>query len=1024
LEILETQTQRDPTVLDEKIAEYVFFPLFYIFRQVDQYPMLLIENCVKCLNILIVHGWKSKISPQLVQQILSLLTFILDGDPGSESKRDIPEETVLETLRALNALFKTAASYASVAAGLASSEAIPALGHSITVILETIVDGANAQIQQEAVHTIESVYMAIKDQGALASFLPGTVSSLTKVLSTPGRYKSRVLSKSLDAVRLVLTKVLGDMQTRPILAQAQKDPGENNLEEDKGKVLSPAWLKATAAQVKLALAKIMKIRTHDASEVRQALCRLCVTLLDECHNTLSDCANFLVETAVMLDSGGLKDAHRTGLETTLRDLATIYPELSETTKAIVYNWMSSLPHAMQASDESVKESAIRNLTHGLAIIRDLQIESSTLDDLLSDTLRDTVTALISGPGASSISQIQHVQLLTDGSQEMASMSANQLDSVLLSHESQRRVKIEMMNLIRSVATSSQQSKLAASIMDQVRDTTDESQVAAFWLCFEIVKSAHQSSADDSALLDLTAFDEPKESIEDTFNDIYSFSVQVLDSHTDLTPSDWRLEAIALEVIAHAAQRTGPSFKPELIDVLFPITTFLGSESPELQQYAIITLNELASSCQYGNVSELIIDNIDYMVNAVSLRLNTLDISPASTQVLAMMIRLAGPRVIPFLDDVVESIFVALENYHAYSAFVENLFTVLKETVNQGAQSNALLLEGQKRSRPNHLKKNLEAKGLDDLLEFLEKQSQRKEREKAEAAEDEKIKSHPNAPWKRENNENPVTADDEEPTSEADGEREEQKEPNSPTYQLLVKIATLTQYYLTSPAPKLRRTLLEILTTASSALAADEDSFLPLVNAIWPVVIARLRDEEAYVVIETCQTLSHLCEAAGDFLSTRFKSEWSSVLRKWCYQAKQHATDKAVKGLPREKKLGLDGNASGIVIPIRSASGLDAKSLGASNPSIPSGSLGQYAAPQKIWEAVVKLLTSVVSFVRVDDDMFEDILDLLAEAMEKDDGVQQALENINADAVWLTRYERGLVEKMDPPTVEGVVFKEM
>lgn len=87
--------------------------------------MVLVENCVKCLSILVVYGWKSRISPKLVQQILSLLTFIIDGVPDSKQKREVPEETVLESLRGLTALFNTTKSSVAAAAGLGDSETIP-----------------------------------------------------------------------------------------------------------------------------------------------------------------------------------------------------------------------------------------------------------------------------------------------------------------------------------------------------------------------------------------------------------------------------------------------------------------------------------------------------------------------------------------------------------------------------------------------------------------------------------------------------------------------------------------------------------------------------------------------------------------------------------------------------------------------------------------------------------------------------------------------------------------------------------
>ncbi|KAI9167495.1 TEL2-interacting protein 1 [Paramyrothecium foliicola] len=1021
LEILDTQIQCNPAVLDEKLAEYVFFPLFYIFRQVNQYPTILVENSIRCLNILIVHGWKSRISPKLVHQILSLLTFILDDEPGSASKRDISEELALEGYRALSALFMTAATSVEAAAGLADSETIPALGHGITIILGGIVDGPTSEVQQEALSALGHLYKAIKDQGALASFLPGTISSLTKVLTTSARYKSRVLAKCLDNVSFVLTKVLSDLRARNILLQSdgalnKADVADAPREEEK--LLSPAWLKATTAQVRLALARIMRLRTHDSSEVRRSLYRLCITLLDECHTTLSACADFLIETAIMLDSNHSDISHQSMVETTLQDLAGIYPEIADTIKSTVYKWVLGLPHAMQAGDLDNKHYAINNVTRGMHLVKNLRIESSTLDELLTSSLRDTVVALMSGPDVTKTGQLPLVQLLADGSKEAASMTSEQLGPVLLRHESQRRVKSCFMALIESVAQSGQQSLLAAAMLDYTRESSGESQIAAYWVCFEIVKAAQQENVEDDAFLDLSAFEDHSGSLDGVSNDLYTFSAHVLDAHTDLAPTDWRMEAIALEVISHAAKRLGPSFRPELIDVLFPVATFLGSESTDLQHYAVGTINSLASACDYESVSELIIDNVDYMVNSVALRLNSLDVSPASTKVLTMMIRLAGPRIIPFLDDIVESIFMALENYHAYPMFVENLFAVLKEAVKQGAQSDALLLEGQKQPKPSHTKELQSTDGLESLIDYIDKRHAQRKRTDTENAEDHQPQSHPKAPWTERENE------DKEDEIEVGTERDEEKNPNSPTYQLLTRIATLTQYYLTSPVPELRRTLLEILTTASSALAADEDSFLPLVNAVWPVVIARLHDEESYVVVEACEALCHLCETAGDFLSTRIKSEWSQGLGSWCRRTKQSATRRTTYTSSGGDGLELGKGKTGIKIPIRSADGIQEKSQLVESSKTSIGGLGQHSAHKKVWEAVVKLLTAIISFVQVNEDIFESILDLLTDAMEGDVEVRSALESINADAVWLARYERGLIGKVPTPKVEGIVFREM
>jgi hypothetical protein len=998
--------------LDEKFSEYVFFPLHHVFRQMDQYPMPLIENCIKTLTILITHGWKANISAELVRQILSLLTFIIDGTPGSGPTRPVAEETVLEAFRGLTALFNTAGLSTKAASGLSETESIPALGHGVTVMLNGVVEGATPQIQQEALRALQAVYHTVKELAALASFLPGTISSLAKVSSSPNRYKAIVLAKCLETVGLVLTSVMADLRTRSILAKTES---ENEDEVHNSKILSPAWLKASTMQIKKALATMMKLRSHDSAEVRNALNKLCVTLLDECHKTLSNCANILVETAMVL---GETENKVSFTQTSLRDLISIYPELGEIVKTTTYNWMSSLSRLMQSADEDAKIAAIRNVIKGLELLKELHIQSSTLDESMSMMLRDSVIALIQASKSPTMNENIDVRLIDQGETSKNSEDT-QYQPVILPAESQKKLRNELSSLVTFLGSSSQQAKFAGNMLEQVQDSDSHvGQVATFWLCFQILKASHKSSAEEEMFLNLSSVADTSLDIDAIFNELYTNSVQILDRHTDTEPADWRLEALALEATAYTAQRSGESFRPELIDVLFPIATLLGSKNPHLQKHAIVTLNSLAASCGYANVSELIIQNVDYMVNSVSLRLNSLDISPASINVLTMMIRLAGPRLVPYLDDVVDSIFGALDNYHGYPLFVENLFIVLKEVVNQGVLSDMLLLEHQTNSRPDHRKQHKQSPGLSDLMGNLEKRKQRAEFEKAEV---DSVKGHPKIPWKEGKNE-----------GDGDGEEaaepppEPEKPPNTQTYQLLLRVANLTQHYLTSPTPTLRRSLLELLTTVSTALAPDEEAFLPLVNSIWPVVIDRLHDPEAYIAVEACRALAGLCAAAGDFLSSRFKTDWADWLRDWCRKIKHQASASPRWARPHgeaEITRGRESDDSRVLIPLRDGDSLSGKPLTRMVTSS-SGSLGKFASPVRVWEGTVELLTALVSYVQVDEEMFDDILDLLAEVLERNVQVREALEAVNKDAVWLSRYERGNIEWLATPKMDGLQFAAM
>ncbi|ETS76380.1 hypothetical protein PFICI_11767 [Pestalotiopsis fici W106-1] len=1026
---LERQVKKDASILDEKLAGYIFFPLSNILRYQQQFPVRLTELTIKCLRILIEFGWKSKIEPDLSQQLLIFLTYVIGGVPGETRKEAIPEETTIESLRALASLIAATGSSTAGSKSLVEDKNLPTIGHTISVILDTVNKGETAEVQLEALHVVDAVFTAIKQPAILASFLPGIVSSLTKLLSPPPAWKTprKVLVKGIAALKSVLVNVLADIKVTKLLKEiTDSKDGKSKDEKDSAvdnQIFTAPWLKATASQIKIALASILKLRTHKSEDVQTALERLCIGLLDECRQSLSICTAILVETAMVLSAE--EENHsliQAGLNTSLVDLTSIYPELIDVVKTTVYNFVTSLPRIMQSSDENVKQQAIRNLLKGQRLLSTLRIDSSTLNDTMAASLRDSVSTLLSSGVKSNVAELSSTDLVLSSGDLAATAQSTQFQPFLMNHSVQKSTRNELLTLIAKSGTFAQHATLARDMIEYLRESTGNSQVASYWLSFELVKAGLASSSELDEFLDFGSAD-TNEDHEELLQELYIFSVELLNSDEDAEVLDWRLQSLALEVAAYTASRMKADFRPELIDVLYPISTNLGSLVPQLREHAIIALNSIAMSCGYANVADLVIENVDYMLNSVSLRLNTFDISPASTQVLRMMIRLTGPRLIPYLDDVVASIFGALENYHGYPLFVENLFAVLAEVVNQGAKSNQLLLEDDSRSTTDHQKHPRQMVKIEDIVKDLSRRSDRKKRRLNENDEIETI-NHPEKPWKRgKTGEESPEDDEEEPSQDV-----EKKPPTTTTYTLLTRITSLTQHYLTSPTPSLRKSLLDLLAMVCPALSPDEETFLPVVNSIWPVLLERLYDQESFVVTSACKALSALCASAGDFLSSRVETTWSDGLRKWIAKRKSLALGNSSTSKRRmvdSKQRIINTNASSdLVMPIRSAGGLEAKEplkpldLSSTTPTkgaVVGGGLGEFTQARQIWEAVQELLVAIVSFVRIDDDMFDDILALFGgDGLARNQEAKKALEAVNEDAVWLVLYEEGRVDLLNQP----------
>lgn len=946
------QTHCRSSSFDEKLADYVFFPISTVFRSKQKHSDRLVELALQCLHLLLITAWSRAIAVDLAKQLLILLTFVAGGTPGEQATAS--EEVKTAAYKALAALFKAFAYTPMGVAALTDQTSVPALGHCVSVLLEGVTDGPSTEAQIHALAALHAVWSCVKDLEALASFFPGTVSGLTKCLmpTTASRRSKAVLVQALQLLEKVLTAVIGDLRTRNI-ERAGPDAK-----------LNKSWLKASAAQIKLALGNVVRLRKSADVEVQSALKKLCITLLDECHTSLADCSSMLVETWLSLANED--DTNSVSRQTTLGDLALIYPEIGDLMKTTLYNWVTSLPRVMQSNDESAKTSILSQISQTYGLLSTLDIESGILDDTLADSLRNSVSAMITPTKSSPITE-------DTGALAITSNISRDFTPLLMPHGSQKRTRDDFSMLISKLGSTESQVAMAGTMLEYMRNSTPQGLLPAFWLSFNLIKASTSRSADlEDFLTDVALSSDESEAVMD---ELYSYSISVL---SDDEQPDWRVQALAMEVVAYSAERAKMDFRPELVDALYPVVQLLGSPVPQLREHAMISLNMISSACGYNQTSDLILENVDYMVNAVSLKLNTFDISPQAPQVLTMMIKLSGSSILPYLDDVVDSIFAALDNFHGYPRLVDALFGVLGEVVEEGSKSDQLRLTSGKEI--SHRKTAPEAPSISSIVEILKK------RQKTSANTSIEHEDFPQEPWK-----SAQTLLDEKAAQNEDSETPEENPAPSDevakirptkTYSLLQSITRLSQHYLTSSSPYLRRRLLVLISTSSTALHNNEDEFLPLINDIWPVVMQRLYDEEPFVVIAAAQTLSSLCESAGDFLTSRIKNEWVPIIKLF----------KSMQSKVAAERKGRAGR-------------------------------GLFSQNQQVWEALVAFLVVLLRCVAIDDDMFDEILDVAGDLLLRHD-VREALEVINKDAVWLALYMRKEVPLRETPVMDGYEFAPM
>ncbi|KAF2434605.1 ARM repeat-containing protein [Tothia fuscella] len=951
-------------VLNDKLADYAFFPLSHVLKQLEKLPVRAQELTLECLSILLRTAWKHHMAPELGIQLLILFSFMAD-QKGAKTSEEL-QELILQCFRAV---FQTLGYEQAGQEALTNTATVPHLGKAASVILDGVSDGSSDVVQLAAIEALEAFTKALSDLDALAtSFLPGIMSCLTKVL-TPKAAKrsSKVLAASLDVLGYLLPRIFNDTAVRKLPETPKKRGSTTQLDQ--------TWLKATSPQIKMALANIIKLRQHDRSNVKRALAALSVAILEQCRESLSESTSMMLENIVTLAD---KDDR---IEKELQHLLLTDQQYAEALRSSLHYWIISLPRIMQLSDDTAKTHRMHQISLSFRLLSEQGVDMSIIETNLASNLRDSVLNAIHDP--------KEKRTIIEYSSEVTSLELAHLnqshsiefDQILASKKSQIVMVDEVSNLVRQLSQITNSFLLVQDLINGLHGSSGNVQLASLWLSLNLLRQSieHTMAMDD--ILDFGSSQANQK--EDLLEQVYDFSVGIL-TESSAVERDWRLQAIALEAIAFQASQQKLDFRNELIEALYPVLHLLGSPVPQLRDHAITCLNIVAKECGYMSSGELVVANVDYLVNAVALRLNSFDISPQAPQVLLMMVKLSGPSLLPYLDDLVDSMFAALESFHGYPKLAELLFSVLKVIVEEGVKAPLLAIEAEG-EHDKHRKRPLESSYMPAVATSIADVRNYKAKVKETDVDiDTNIEAFPQRPWKEPQSMEEEAKDEPPPPSDV-----ELPPPAPKTYSLLLNISKLTQHYLTSSSPELRTSLLALLNTTFPALAKHENSFLPLINTLWRVLLSRLEDSEAYVVVGVLNVIRAMCINAGDFMSGRISEAWPSIKR--IYRTR---TGKAGSRFASSRSIRPSTTKTVDFIITQQNQQLSQSSAQAHYVDAPS---------RIIWDSLVQLLTTIVSYVATDDEAFEDTIQMLAPVITSRTDIREALEGRNADAVWLALF---------------------
>lgn len=989
-------------VLDEKLAEYCFFPLSHIFNETQRISARCLELAVNCLRILVKNGWKRRLSPQMGKQLIILLTLIVGGTPqAKETSKSQPEELVISGYDCLSSIFEVLEGQEAERMIFHEIGTATIVDQTVYILLEGIVDERSDDLCLGAARALHVLYGRIKDRVVLASMMPRTVSVLTRVLKPTSQRRSYRLSVTCLHVFTHLLKV--------VLSDRVAVPEKPEPRANERMVLDESWLKATTSQIKLALANAIQIRRHERPEVQDALLELCIMVIEDCHTTLQESLPMMVETVVVLSEAD-ESTPNTAFST-LKHLATTYPSVLDSLKDSLHQWITSFPRAMKGNDETTKQWAIRQISTTFQILSQVQSKSDILTTSLASGLCDSVAAAVNHRGS-----LQPLDSANNLNLDLIKQNtkSDSFPPILLEHRSQQQTLWDLQSMIARLNMSDSGAEITRSIINQMHNASSSSVVAPFWLALTFLKKNSLHAFEDFISFDDFSLATRSSMIEE----LYCISLPILNEPMIDTSQDWRVPALALEVIALQSQQLGEAFRPELMDALYPTLQFLASGNPALQRHAMTCLNILTHSCNYPDAGNMIIDNVDYLVNAVGLKLNTFDVSPHPPQVLLMMVKLCGPRLLPYLDDLVDAVFGILNLYHGYPKLVELMFKTLAAIVEEGTKGPSLLAitEGDK---PDHQKRPYERLQMSTLAEDF---AERAKRIKEAKEEDEERISHPKQPWGevekkpepdpeleslsdllekgKEKEDDPLPP----PTEPNDTEK-----PLSKSHTLLLHIVKSIPSHLSSPSPYLRRSLLAILNQVLPILSYNENSFLPLINDLWPSITSKITfptsftepasasltkhdpntkqttfdyQEEIYVITTACEVVSTISQSAGDFVASRVETEYPrwERLYKRAWERVRSEAEKAIqrRAISATSSSSFSSKSTTLaLIPSLSLTATPSPSSNTSSTTPIPGGRG-FTPHHTLWRSLISLFATLITHTRLPIAMGDQICHFLSE----------------------------------------------
>ena len=884
--------------LSQKFADYVFVPIASLLKQPalgesqTEYVLLIIFHLLR-----ICWSSNGKFSEQLGQHLFPLITFLISSDKENQKLISRSDEFKYAGCLALCQFFKSIRSqqYSNEFFTNSKSKLLPALGHSVTVLLKILEQSPqNNELQLKVLASLEILFQDIISDGEMLSFiLPGNVSVFTKILIKPGRQTHyKVCIRTLEVLEKLLVLVYDDFSLQVKINKLTdiRELSDAKLKHELNQPFSfnepivlsstdgkthrdTSWLRATSGQIKIALeAFIPKLLKRNNEAIDEALATFVSILLTRCEKSLHNCENVLVSALVNLQRDPMSklSSHLVKLkELVNEDLH----KLSDMIRFENADKLSSLSFAITILEKNnEKDMVVNGAIKCLFESVNESIEPPNLINHKEKIIEESsqITTMVHFENLENRNAVIALPRLSEDMSLKLEKFTYHIGSLLSERDMLNDVVIEL-------------------ISEQVNSPRTQ-KIVALWLSTNFLKAVGKPPKRENDYLQF----EPN--VNDSYSVVEEACLIVLEFCNELS------QDISMEIEGKGIKKSDEfavctilfsieticavmknEFQPELIDYIYTVIDALASPSETIRHVGQSCALTIADTLYHGSVPNMILSNVDYLVESISSRLNS-GMTERVSQILMVICQLAGYETIENFKDVIETIFKLLDYYHGYSDLCLQFFQLF-EIIILEMKKKYITDETILKIANQHISQSTFSPwGMTDfqqVLNILDKETQVK---------DDMVDGNGVDFLKDDNGPSNFQEYFDSKLREPDSDDEEDEVEGSPSgeaelwtspiprdsYKILLQILGYGERLLTHPSKRLRVQILSAMRLIFPLLSTQHNLLIREVASTWDSIIQCVLCADYSIVQPACTCVEQMIRYSGDFVSKRFIELWQKL----------------------------------------------------------------------------------------------------------------------------------------------------